>query len=579
MVEGDAGARTGADWNLSGLWPDRPGPDLVAGLTVAAMLVPQAMAYALLAGLPPEVGLYASTVPLVLYALLGTSPHLAVGPVAIVSLLTATSVARTADATGADPVAVAAVLALLVGGLYLLLGLVRAGLLVRLLSHPVLVGFTAAAAVIIGVSQVRHLLGVDVGRSESVTASVIALLGALGEVHLPTLAVAAVSIALLVGFRRWWTSLPGALVVVVAATAASAGFDLADHGVAVVGAIPRGLPPLSLPTVASPTVLGGLLPAAAVITLVGFMESIAVAKVYARQARTRLDPDRELLALGAANVGAGLFGGYPVTGGFSRTAVQADAGARSRLTGLVVAVVVAMVTFAFTPLLTALPTATLGAIVVVAVAGLVDVGEVRHVASLRRSDFLTLVVAVVATLVLGVERGIGVAVVASLVIVTWRIMSPHTAVLGRLPGGDVYRNVDRFPEAILTPGVEVIRFDMSLNYLNVEFARRRVRRLVREADPPPWAVVLDASGVNDVDVSAIEGLVDLLDELEDAGVQLHLADVKGPVRDVFRRSGLDERLAGCMHRELPHALAALEEAPAGSNGFPDPVPRGRRAPG
>ncbi len=566
--------RWGGGRLLAGLRPDEPVQDLVAGLTVAAMLVPQAMAYALLAGLPPEVGLYASTVPLVLYALLGTSPHLAVGPVAIVSLLTATSVARTAEATGADVLAVAALLALVVGALYLLLGVVRAGLLVRLLSHPVLVGFTAAAAITIAVSQVRHLLGVEVDRSEDVASAVVALVRAVGDVQPATVVVAVMSIAGLVALRRWLPSAPGPLVVVVVATVASGVLDLAGRGVAVVGVIPRGLPPLALPPM-TPSLVGGILPAAVVITLVGFMESIAVAKVYARRHRTTIEPDRELLALGAANVGAGLFGGYPVAGGFGRTAVQAEAGARTRLTGLVVAVVVAIVTVAFTPLLATLPTATLGAIVVVAVARLVDVSAVRDVASLRRSDFLTLVVAFVATLALGVERGIAVAVVASLVIVTWRIMSPHTAVLGRLPDSDVYRNVDRFPEAIRTPGVEVIRFDVSLNYLNVEFVRRRVRRLVGEADPQPWAVVIDAAGVNDIDASAVEGLVDLVDELERMSIELHLADVKGPVRDVLGRSGLDQRLRGRVHPELPDALAALDGVGGGSNGFPEPV-SGRR---
>ncbi len=534
------------------------GREVLAGLTVAAMLVPQAMAYALLAGLPPEVGLYASTLPLVLYAVLGTSRQLAVGPVAIVSLLTATAVARAVPGGGGEVVVAAAVLALLVGAIHLVLGGLRLGFLVRLLSHPVLVGFTAAAAVIIATSQVRHLLGVDVPRSDLLVTTLSDLVLAVPAAHVPTVVVGAGSIAGLLAVRRWAPRVPGALVVVVVGTVVSTTLDLAGRGVAVVGTIPAGLPTLGLPSDLG--LVPALLPAALVITLVGFMESIAVARVYARQSGDDLDANRELLALGAANLGAGLVGGYPVTGGLARTAVQADAGARTRWTGIVAAGAVLVVAAAFAPVFRSLPQATLAAIVVVAVTGLVDVDEARAVWRVRRSDFATLVVAFVATLAVGVEWGIVVAVAASLVGVAARIMSPHTAVLGCLPGTETWRNVERFPDARRVPGIEVIRFDVSLNYLNVEFLKQRVRRLVDAAGPDLSVVVFDAAGVNDVDVSAVEALVDLLDELGARGIDVHWADVKGPVRDVFARSGLQDRLGGLVHRELHEAMAVVTRA-------------------
>ncbi|HET7719517.1 MAG TPA: sulfate permease, partial [Acidimicrobiales bacterium] len=413
--------------------------DLGAGLTVGAMLVPQAMAYALLAGLPPEVGLYASTVPLVLYALFGTSRQLAVGPVAIVSLLSASALASVAEEGAAGYVAAAGVLALLVGAIHLVMGFGRLGFLTRLLSHPVLVGFTSAAALIIGASQVKHLLGVKLENDEHFHETVWELVQKSTDAHGLTLAIGVGAIALMFGLKRWLPAVPGALAAVAITTVASVVWDLESRGVKVVGEIPQGLPPFTVPDDFG--LVGSLLPAAMVITLVGFMESIAVAKVYARRNRYEVDANRELIGLGAANLGAGFFGGYPVTGGFSRTAVNAEAGARTKSAAIITAAIVTLVIVALTPLFQQLPSATLGAIVVVAVAKLFDLAEIRHIRHLKTADFVTLVVAFVATLALGVELGIGVAVAASIVVVAVRMMTPHTAELGRLPGTTLYRNV------------------------------------------------------------------------------------------------------------------------------------------
>jgi SulP family sulfate permease len=529
--------------------------DLGAGLAVGAMLVPQGMAYALLAGLPPEVGLYASTVPLVLYAVFGTSRQLAVGPVAIVSLLSATTLASVAEEGSAGYVAAAALLALLVGAVHIVLGVARLGFLTRLLSHPVLVGFTSAAALIIGASQVKHLLGVSLDNAEHFHETVWELIQKANDAHGLTLAVGLGAIALMVGLKRWLPVVPGALVAVVVTTLAAVIWDLEERGVRVVGDIPQGLPPLTVPDGLGTA--GTLLPAALVITLVGYMESIAVAKVYARRNRYEIDANRELIGLGAANIGAGFFGGYPVTGGFSRTAVNAEAGARTKLASLITAAVVTLVIVALTPLFEQLPSATLGAIVVVAVAKLFDLTGISHVRHLKTADFVTLVVAFLATLAFGVELGIGIAVVASVVVVAVRMMTPHTAELGRLPGTTLYRNVARYPDAEKVPGVAILRFDVSLSYLNVEFVKKRVHRIVEERGPDVQAVVLDASGVNDIDTSAVEALSELIVELDERGIAVHLANPKGPVRDVLMRAGTYQQLGDRVHDQVHDAIEAL----------------------
>ncbi|MDH3756095.1 MAG: sulfate permease, partial [Acidimicrobiia bacterium] len=359
--------------------------DLAAGLTVGAMLVPQAMAYALLAGLPPEVGLYAATLPVIAYAFFGTSRQLAVGPVAIVSLLTATALAPLVEEGTAGYLEAAALLALMVGVVHVVLGLGRLGFLVNLLSHSVLVGFTAAAAVIIGFSQAKHIFGISVDRKDHFLETVREVAGSLGDTNGTTLVLGLTSIAVLVGLKRVAPRVPAALVVVVGSTLAVSLLDLEDRGVTVVGEVPGSLPTFGLPGLDG-SLIGSLVPTALVITLVGFMESIAVAKVYARRNGYDVDPNQELVGLGMANTTAGLFGGYPVTGGFSRTAVNASAGSRTPVASLVTAGLVLLTIVFLTPLFTSLPNAALGAIIIVAVAGLIDVAEMRHIAAVKRTD-------------------------------------------------------------------------------------------------------------------------------------------------------------------------------------------------
>lgn len=532
--------------------------DLTAGLTIAAMLVPQAMAYALLAGLPPEVGLYASTLPLLVYALFGTSRQLAVGPVAIVSLLTASALAPMATEGTDAYLGAAALLALMVGIVHLVVGVARLGFLVNFLSHSVLVGFTSAAAIIIGFSQVKHVLGISVARQEGFVGTVREVSRNIGDVHWPTLMVGLASLTTLFALKRWARRAPAALVVVVGSIVAGEVLDLESRGVRAVGDIPNSLPTFGIPST-QVSLVGDLVVSALVITLVGFMESIAVAKVYARRHGYEVEPNQELVGLGAANVAAGVFGGYPVTGGFSRTAVNDAAGARTPMASVFTALLVLVTIAALTPLLSSLPNAALGSIILVAVLGLIDAAEVRHIARVKRTDLIGLGAGFGATLALGIELGIAVAVVASMLVVFARMSTPHTARLGHVAGTTSYRNVNRFPEALVLPGVRIVRIDAALSFVNAERIKRVLRTEAAELSEEPRALVLDASGIGDIDATGAEMLAELLPTLGDAGVAFHLADAKGPVRDVLHRAGIWTQLGPNVHSSTHEAMAAIRD--------------------
>lgn len=519
---------------------DLPG-DISAGLTVAVMLIPQGMAYALLAGLPPITGLYASVIPLVVYALFGASRQLAVGPVAMVSLLVASGIGHLAEPNSAQFVALAAVLALLAGLLQFLMGLARMGFLVNFLSHPVISGFTSAAALIIGFSQLKHLLGINLPRSEQVHTILWNAIRQIQDINLPTFAIGAGSIMVLLLLRRWRPLFPAALLVVALSILTVWFFRLDAHGVAIVGEVPRGLSSPSLPDFSADTV-AALLPIAVTISLVGFMESIAVAKSFAAKNRYEVDANQELIGLGLANVAAGLFGGYPVTGGFSRTAVNARAGARSGLASIITAAMIALTLLFLTPLFYFLPNAVLAAIIMAAVFGLIDVKEIRHLYKVKRSDLLLLILAFFATLILGIEEGILLSIVASLVLVIQKTTRPHTAILGQMPGTEIYRNVARYPEVRTFEGVVIFRFDASLYFANIAYLKDRLQEIANHSEAAPRAIIFDAGSVNDIDSSADTALREIVQTLRSRGIDLYFSNLKGPVRDVLKRSGFYDLL-------------------------------------
>lgn len=530
----------------------------MAGLIVAVVLIPQGMAYAMLAGLPPQVGLYASILPLVLYGALGTSRALAVGPVAIVSLLVATGIGPIAAQGSGDYWMAALVLALMVGLIQLLMGIVRLGFLVNFLSHAVIVGFTNAAALIIGASQLKHILGVSVPSADSFGATLYSLVQAAGDTHPLTLMVGAGSTALLWGFSRVLPPLlsrrgvshpwigpitrSGPLVVVVGSILLVGGLGLhAPHGVAVVGDIPQGLPPLSVPS----WDLGlwqALWPTALAISFVGFMESIAVAKALASKRRQHIDPNQELVALGIANLGAAFTGGYPVTGGVSRSMVNFSSGANTGLASMITAGLIALVALFFTPLLYNLPLATLAAVILVAVLNLLDLKALHHLWRVSRLDGVTVVVTFLAVLGLGVEIGILVGLGASIAFYLWRTSHPHIAEVGRISGTEHFRNIRRHPVQTCE-GVLVIRIDESLYFANTKFLEDYLLRAVAD-HPTAQALVIICSGINHIDGSALETLETLVNGLQEAGVNTYLSEVKGPVMDQLERAGFVGHLGG-----------------------------------
>jgi SulP family sulfate permease len=530
--------------------------DLIAGLTTAVMLIPQGMAYAMLAGLPPIVGLYASTIPLVVYALLGTSRQLAVGPVAMVSLMTAAAVGAQTEPGSAQYIEYAVLLALMVGGVQWLMGVARLGFLANFLSHPVISGFTSAAALIIGLSQLKHLVGVDIPRSPHVHEILLAAITRIAEIEPLTLAIGVASIALLLLLQRLSPLVPRALAVVVASSLLVWGLGLDQRGVAIVGDVPAGLPAASFPTW-SLGVIGSLFPSALAISLVAFMESVSVAKALANRYQYEIDANRELAGLGLANVVGSFFGAYTVTGGFSRTAVNAQAGARTPLASIITAAFVAVTLIFFTPLFYYLPKAVLAAIVMTAVFGLIDVREVIHLFRVNRVDLALLVLTFAVTLITGIEAGILAGVVASLVWVVVRTTRPHVAVLGRLPNRTTYRNILRHPEAETIPGIIVLRIDAQLYYGNSSFLKETVNKLMGASDVSVRAVVLDATSVNNVDSSADRALHALIGELSRREVGFFLAGVKGPVSDALRRSGFLHELGDHhVHLEVHEAVEA-----------------------
>lgn len=538
--------------------------DLSAGLTVAVLLIPQSMAYAALAGMPPEAGLYSAIVSLVVYAALGTSRFISVGPVAIDSLLVAAAVGPLAQGDTTRYVAIAGVLAMMTGAVQLALGVLRLGALVNFLSVPVISGFTSAAALTIGASQVKDLLGLEVpkGQGSSFLDTLRATIAAADTVHALTLVIAAASILALVAARRLAPDLPAALVVVGVSTAVVALLRLDRTGVAILGEVPAGLPGLVLPA-ADLDLVRQLLPAALTIAVISYMESISTAKAFATRTRTRVQPNQELLAVGAANVAAGLFRGFSVAGGFSRGAVNFRAGAKTQLSGVTAALVLLLAVTFLTPLFFYLPKAVLAAVIVVAVATLVDLTGARRILRVQRADGIGLLVTFFATLLIGVAQGLAVGVLASLLVFIARTARPHVVEVGRVKGTARYRNVERWATRT-DDRIALLRMDGPLYFANARFFEQRALALLSDRALVEHLVVV-ASAIGDIDASGTELLIELDDELRDSGVQLHLVTVRGPVRDTLANTDLWAAMltSGRIHTTIEAAVRAIA-GPAGS---------------
>ncbi len=559
------------DWLPRYRSADAPG-DLIAGAVVAVMLVPQGMAYAMLAGLPPQIGLYASIVPLILYGAFGSSRTLSVAPVAIVSLMVASTLGGLAEAGTPAYVAGALVLAGLSGVILIAMGVARMGVLTAFLSHSVISGFTSAAALVIGLSQLKHLLGIDIPRSSLFVDVAAAAIPRLAETNFATAVIGLGAVGLLLLMRKPLAQMlshlgvaqsviapvtkTGPLVVVILGTLAVWLFGLdRAAGVGIVGVIPGGLPPLGLPAF-DPDMMVELAPAALLIAIVGFLESVSVAKALASKRRQKIDANQELVALGMANLGAAFSSGYPVTGGFSRSVVNFTAGANTPLAAIVTALLIGATVLLLTPLFHFLPRAVLAAVIMVAVASLIDIRTFRHAWAYNKADAVALAATFLAVLAAGIEPGIIFGIALSLALFLWRTSRPHFAVVGRVGKTEHFRNIKRH-EVHTCPHVLAIRVDESLYFANASYLEDHLLKEVADNERIEH-VVLICSAVNFIDASALETLETVITELRDAGVTLHFAEVKGPVTDRLARTNFLEHLKpGTIYLSTHEAMVAL----------------------
>jgi sulfate permease, SulP family len=532
------------------------GNDLTAAFIVTIMLIPQSLAYALLAGLPAEAGLYASIVPIMLYAVFGTSRSLAVGPVAVVSLMTAAALSNIVE-QGTMGYAVAALsLAGLSGVILVAMGLFRLGFVANFLSHPVIAGFITASGIIIAASQLKHILGISAD-GHNLLDLLISLATNLGGINWITALIGVLATGFLFwvrkGLKPVLTKLGlgagltgflvklGPIVVVVATTAAVWYWGLDARGVKIVGDVPQSLPPFTLPSF-SPALLGQLLLPAFLISIIGFVESISVAQTLAAKKRQRIDPDQELIGLGAANIGASLTGGFPVTGGFSRSVVNFDAGAATPAAGAFTAVGLAIAAVALTPLIYFLPTATLAATIIVAVLSLVDFSILKRSWTYNRGDFAAVATTILLTLALGVEAGISAGVLLSVLLHLYRSSKPHIAEVGQVPGTEHFRNILRH-KVITHPSIVTLRVDESLYFANARYLEDRIQARVA-GDKDVRHVILQCAAINEIDFSALESLEAINERLREMDVKLHLSEVKGPVMDRLAEQHFLHQLTG-----------------------------------
>ena len=546
--------------------------DLIAALIVTIMLIPQSLAYALLAGLPPEAGLYASIVPILLYAVFGTSRALAVGPVAVVSLMTAAALSNIAD-QGTMGYAVAALtLAFLSGAILLAMGIFKLGFLANFLSHPVIAGFITASGVIIAASQIKHILGISAS-GENLLELLHSIFTHLGDTNWITMIIGVSATAFLFWVRKGMKPMlkskgvsPGAADVATKAGPVAAVvlttlfvwlFGLSDYGVRVVGAVPQSLPPLTMPDF-SFDLMGALLLPAILISVIGFVESISVAQTLAAKKRQRINPDQELIGLGTANLGAAFTGGFPVTGGFSRSVVNFDAGAETPAAGAFTAVGLGIAALALTPLVFFLPQATLAATIIVAVLTLVDFSILKKAWAYSKADFAAVLATMLVTLGSGVELGVTCGVVLSIMLHLYKTTKPHIAEVGLVPGTEHFRNIHRH-KVETDPTLLTLRIDESLYFANARFLEDYIYDRLA-GDAPIRNVVLMCSAVNEIDFSALESLEAINARLKDMGIKLHLSEVKGPVMDRLQKQHFITDLTGKVFLSQHAAYTELKKA-------------------
>ena len=543
--------------------------DVMAAVIVTIMLIPQSLAYALLAGLPAEMGLYASILPLLAYAMFGTSRTLSVGPVAVVSLMTAAAVGNVAQQGTADYATAAVTLALLSGAILIILGLLRFGFVTNFLSHPVVSGFITASGVIIGLSQLRHILGIQ-AHGEALPALLGSLAAHADQTNTATLLVGAFALGFLLFCRTWLSkglqqfgvsqtsaammAKAAPVMAIILTIAASVIWSLDQRGVALVGDVPSGLPAFSTPLL-NIELMQQLAVPALLISIIGFIESVSVGKTLGAKRRQRIDSNQELIGLGAANVASAVSGGFPVTGGFSRSVVNFDAGAQTQAASVLTAAGIALAALFLTPALYYLPKATLAATIIIAVTSLIDLRIIKQAWLFSRPDFCAVSATIGLTLLFGVEVGVVAGVATSVGLHLFNTMKPHFAVVGTVPGTEHYRNVSRH-SVVTYPNILSLRVDASLYFANAAYLEELIYgQLAHHKDVEH--VVLMCTAVNEIDLSALEALEAINERLTELGVKLHLSEVKGPVMDALERSDFLNHLGGSVFLSQHAAVTAL----------------------
>ena len=513
--------------------------DFIAGVTVAVLLIPQGMAYALIAGLPPIYGLYAALTPQIIYAFLGTSRQLAVGPVAMDSLLVAAGLGALSIVDSNQYIQMAILLALTIGAIQFLLGLLKMGFIVNFLSKPVISGFTSAAAIIICINQLKHILGISISQSNKIHVFTSALMQSETPINIHSLIIGIISIILLILIKGWSSKIPSALVIVVIGICWVTFTHQIQPSVAIVGNIPDGLPNFYFPPLKW-EIIKELIPISLTIALVAFMEAISIAKSIQEKHKTyEINPNQELLALGASNMIGSFFQSYPTTGGFSRTAVNNEAGAKTGVAALISALIVAIILTFFTDWFYYLPKSVLGAIIIVAVIKLIDYKYAIRLYKIRKDEFLVLLFTFIATLFIGITEGILFGIIFSFLLLIYRTSKPHYAFLGRIGSTNYFKNIKRFPdEVVLRDDLIILRFDAQLFFGNIHFFKKLVFDALNKNPRKVKGFIINARSMNYIDSTAIEQLIDIIEKIQEKGIRVMLVGATGPTRDSVIKSKL-----------------------------------------
>jgi len=517
--------------------------DLFAGLTVGVILIPQGIAYAIIAGLPPIYGLYTALVPQIMYTIFGTSRQMATGPIAIDSLIVAAGVSTLAVAETDNYIAIVLALTLMVGIIQIVLGIFRLGFIVNFLSKPVLTGFVAAAAFIIGFNQLKGLLRIDVERSNQIQYIIQSVAEKLNTVHWNSVLLGGISILIIYGLRKISKKIPGALLVVILGILVMKWFSNVFEGVEIIEDIPKGLAPFKIPELNYPLFLK-LFPIALTLAFIGFLQGISIAKVLDEDnSESTLNANKELIALGLGNITGSLFSSYTSTGSLSRSAINKEVGAKTTMSNLIAALFIALTLVFFTSIFYYLPKTILAAIIITAIFSLVKIKDIHFLWKSNKKDFLMMLVTFIVTITIGIKEGILIGVLLSLFVVIFETSRPHMAVLGKVPGAThFYRNTDRFDDVIIFDEILVIRFDARIYFANASYFKDRLEEFVKQKGDALKLIIINAQVINSIDSSGIATLDTILTRYNKRGITIYFAGVKGPLRDAFTKSKLIDKI-------------------------------------